>query len=272
MNAWLKILRPINGIMGIVATIISGFIGVGLALPSYIYPIIAASAAVFFVTSGGNIINDYVDVETDRKNHPDRPLVTGAISKGAARTAFAVFFAGAIIVTGIFISLFALIVVVIAEIFLGIYEFRTKKMGFAGNVMISVLVGLIFIFGGIAVNSVGKMLILFAMASLANLSREIIKDVQDIEGDVDRITLPKRIGVRNSAIVATAAILVAVSASYLPYYLGIFKLYYLFIVAVADVLFVASAVTIIRNPSISQQISKLAMIIGLLSFAIGGLI
>lgn len=272
MNAWLKILRPINGVMGIVATIISGFIGVGFDLPSHIYAIAAASASVFLVTSGGNIINDMVDVETDRKNHPERPLVTGAISRNSARNAFIITFVAAVIISGVLISITAMGVVLLAEIFLGLYEYRTKKMGFAGNIMISILVGLIFIFGGIAVNVVGKMLILFVMATLANLSREIIKDIEDVEGDVDRTTLPKKYGKRTAAAISVASIAIAVSFSYLPYYLGIFKVYYLFIVAVSDALFIASAVTIIRNPGISQQISKLAMIVGLVSFAVGGII
>ncbi len=272
MNPWLKIIRPVNGIMGIVATVISGFIGAGFNLPLHLYAVLAASAAVFLVTSGGNIINDLVDVETDRKNHPERPLVTGKITLGSAKIAFVVFFALAIVISGLFISLYALAVVVLAEIFLGLYETRTKKLGLTGNIMISILVGLIFIFGGIAVNSVGKMLILFVMATLANLSREIIKDIQDMEGDIDRITLPKKVGVRGAAAVAVFAIAVAVSFSYIPYYLGIFKLFYLGIVAVSDVLFIVSAVTIIRNPGISQQVSKLAMIVGLLSFAVGGVI
>ncbi len=272
MNSWLRIVRPINGVMGIVATIISGFIGVGFSLPSHAYAVIAASAAVFFVTAGGNVINDYVDVETDRINHPDRPLVTGAISRGAARTAFLAFFIVAIVISAVLISITALVVVLLAEAFLGLYEFRTKKMGFPGNAMISILVGLIFVFGGIAVDVVNKMLILFVMATLANLSREIIKDIQDVEGDVDRKTLPKSIGVKGASAVAVVSVLVAVSFSYLPYYFGIFHLYYLFIVAVADAMFVLSAITIIRNPGFSQQISKFAMIIGLLSFAVGGII
>lgn len=272
MNAWVRIIRPINGVMGIIATLVSGLIGVGLRLPDYYIEISMAAIAVLLVTSGGNIINDVVDIETDRLNHPERPLVTGRISVKSARTAAVALFLAALLISGAFISFLSVAVVALAEVFLILYEFKTKKLGFSGNVMISILVGLIFVFGGIAVHSVRSMAILFAMASLANLSREIIKDIQDMGGDIDRQTLPKVYGVKISAGIATAAILVAVVLSYLPYYLGIFRIYYLLPVAISDALFIFSASTIIQHPETSQKISKIAMIVGLASFAAGGIL
>ena len=271
MNPWLKIIRPVNGIMGVVATFISGFIGAGFSLVDFLRFIVIAALAVFLVTSGGNIINDVVDVDTDRINHPHRPLVTGHISIKSAKTGVAVMFAAAIVMSVILISPLAGAVVVIAEAFLLGYELKTKKLGLSGNVMISVLVGLIFIFGGIAVNSIDRMLILFLMATLANLSREVIKDIQDIKGDVDRMTLPKKRGIRFAAYFASASVILAVIISYFPYYLKIFGIYYLISVAFSDALFLASVAMIPRDPEKSQQVSKLAMIIGLASFAVGGI-
>ncbi len=270
MNDWAKIIRPINGFMGIIATLISGFIGVGFRLPDYYIEISMAAIAVLLVTSGGNIINDVVDIETDRVNHPERPLVTGRISVKSAETAATASFLAALLISGAFISLLALAVVALAEVFLILYEFKTKKLGFSGNVMISILVGLIFVFGGIAVHSVRSMAILFVMASLANLSREIIKDIQDMSGDIDRKTLPKIYGVKISAGIATIAVLIAVVLSYMPYYLGIFRIYYLLPVAISDALFIFSVSMIIQHPDTSQKISKIAMIVGLASFALGG--
>lgn len=270
MKQWIKIIRPINGIMGLIATWISALIGVGTGVLNHIVPVLFASLAVFLVTSGGNIINDLVDVESDRVNHPKRPLVIGSISKSQAKTAALILFALAAVLSPIFISLTAFAVVILAEVLLVAYETTLKKRGFVGNVSISILVGLIFIFGGIAVNSTYKMLILFAMAALANLSREVIKDMEDMEGDVDRVTLPRKYGMRVASTIAIASVLTAVAMSVIPYYTGIFALPYIIAVSVSDILFITSAVRI-RKPHLSQNLSKFAMIIGLVSFTIGGL-
>lgn len=270
MNQWIKITRPLNGVMGFVATWISGLIGAGLNITEFIVPVLVASVTVFLVTSGGNIINDIVDVESDRVNHPKRPLVMGTISMHQARLFAAAVFAAGLLLSLIFVSLTAFLVVVLAESLLVGYELSLKKKGFIGNVSVSILVGLIFIFGGIAVNSTYRMLILFVMATLANLSREVIKDIEDLKGDLDRVTLPKKYGVRAAMAVAVGSVAIAVSISYLPYYFGIFAVPYLAAVAVADIMFIVSAVKI-RDPHTSQNLSKLAMIVGLVSFTIGGL-
>ncbi|AKA49101.1 hypothetical protein IX51_08280 [uncultured archaeon] len=256
--------------MGLIATWISGLIGVGLGIGNYLVPVIFASIVVFLVTGAGNIINDIVDVDSDRVNHPGRPLVQGTITMSQARAESVILFAAALILAALFISLYAFIMVIIAEALLVSYEYTLKKRGFVGNVSISIMVGLIFIFGGIAVNSTYKMLILFVMASLANLSREVIKDIEDMKGDTDRVTLPRRYGVRIASAVAVASVLVAVGMSVLPYYLSIFSVYYLGAVAVADALFLLSAYKI-GYPHTSQNLSKFAMIVGLISFTIGGL-
>ncbi|MEM3676023.1 MAG: UbiA family prenyltransferase, partial [Thermoplasmataceae archaeon] len=159
----------------------------------------------------------------------------------------------------------------IAEAFLISYELRTKKLGLSGNITISILVGLIFVFGGVAVGVIDRMLILFAMATLANFSREIIKDIEDMKGDVDRRTFPRLHGVRKSAIIAGSAVGAAIAISFVPYFLSIFSIYYVYAVVVSDIFFLISAGLITRDAKKSQNVSKLAMVIGLVSFAVGGI-
>lgn len=271
MNRWIAILRPINGVMGVVATWISAFIAVGLALASYAIPVAIGSAIVFMVTSGGNIFNDYLDVENDRINHPERPLPSGTIEKRTALSAGILLFVIPLALSAVFINILSLGVVALAELVLIAYETKTKHLGLTGNVSISVLVGLIFIFGGICVDSISRMILLFVMASLANLSREVIKDIEDMKGDVDRKTFPRTHGVPEAHAVAAAAVTVAVAISFVPYLLAIFGIEYLLAVIVADATFIGSIILMPRNVSLSQNTSKLAMIFGLVSFAIGGL-
>ncbi|MCL4307623.1 MAG: UbiA family prenyltransferase [Candidatus Thermoplasmatota archaeon] len=271
MNRWIAILRPVNGVMGIAATWISAFIAVGFGISAYLVPVSIGSAIVFMVTSGGNIFNDYLDIETDRMNHPQRPLPKGEIKKENALAAGILLFLVSPILSFIFISFISLAVVAAAEIVLLLYEIRTKHLGLTGNLSVSVLVGLIFIFGGISVNSVSRMVLLFFMAVLANLSREVIKDIEDMEGDVDRMTFPKSHGLKSARIVASVSVLSAIAVSLVPYLLSIFGIEYLIAVLVADATFIASLLLMPGNVSRSQNVSKLAMIFGLASFAIGGL-
>jgi geranylgeranylglycerol-phosphate geranylgeranyltransferase len=270
MKEWISILRPVNGVMGIVATWISAFIGVGTGVTNYLLAVAAGSVVVFLVTSAGNILNDYLDVETDRINHPTRPLVTGKISSREALIASVIIFLIALVLAYIFISLLALLIVVVAEAMLILYEVRTKGIGLSGNASISILVGLIFIFGGICVDSLDRMILLFGMASLTNFSREIIKDIQDISGDRDRKTFPMTHGIRMAGIVSAASVAAAIAISFLPYYYGIFGIYYLAIVIPTDIVFITSIAYLKVSAGKSQQVSKLAMILGLVSFAVGG--
>ena len=253
MNRWIDIVRPVNGIMGIVATIVSAIIGIGLDFSHFYLSVASAAIIVFLVISAGNIMNDVVDVDTDRLNHPDRSLVKFPEMIPKAKMLFVIFFIIPVVLSILFISIMALILVLVAEFLLITYELYTKKLGLTGNITISVLVGLIFIFGGIAVDSVVRMFLLFGMASLANLAREITKDVQDMEGDVDRKTFPKRYGKEVSSVFASVFTVLAVIISFLPYYLKIFSIYYLLIVLVSDIFFIMSVYVLFGDPEKGQK-------------------
>lgn len=266
---WVRIIRPLNGVMGIVGTVISAFIALGYSILSEYIAVLIAALCVFLVTSGGNIINDIYDRETDRVNHPDRPVASGRISVPAARTYSLVLFILPVIAAAFFLNYSALLIVILAEVLLITYESKAKRAGLSGNIIVGSLVGLIFIFGGIAVGSAYKMYILFIMAALTNIGREITKDIQDMEGDVDRKTFPKVHGKNASFYLVAILVLIAVAASVLPYIMHIFSFYYLIPVVVADAIFLYSVSLIRKDPSESQKYSKYAMITGLISFIVG---
>src|SRR5580698_7754513 len=84
----LRLVRLNNVLVSFAGTIVGGLVarGAGVELPVSVYAVLAlAAASSAMVTGGGNVLNDVLDVEGDRLNHPDRPLVTGAISIPAAR-------------------------------------------------------------------------------------------------------------------------------------------------------------------------------------------
>jgi len=274
MYSWLRIIRPINALMGFVATYISALVGIGLNIIHSNFLILStlAGICVFLVISAGNMINDISDADTDRINHPERPIPKGEIRIRDAWIVSIVFFTIASVIAGISLSLTAGIVVLAAITVLVGYEMRMKGTGLPGNFAISVLVGMIFIFGGIAVNSVSRMILLFLMAFLTNSAREIIKDVQDMKGDLNRKTFPMQHGVKASFYLVVALTLSGIVFSLLTYFLGIFGLVYLVAVIVADAIFIASLVVFSKSAKESQNFSKLAMILGLVAFTVGGVV
>ena len=74
--------------------------------------------------------------------------------------------------------------------------------------------GAVFLYAGMAVNNPGPTLWMFGLAFLATISREIVKDIQDLEGDQDRRTLPSRIGSSYSLNIAILILLIAIGLSY----------------------------------------------------------
>ena len=276
MNPWIRILRPVNGLMGLLATWISALIGVGYALPQHILPVSIASISVFLVTSAGNILNDILDSETDTINHPNRPIPSGQIALRSARIyAYLMFILPVALVIpytleGVY-SPFIVVIVIAAELLLISYETRTKNLGLSGNATVSVLVGLIFIYGGMAVGAVSPMIILFILATLSNFSREIIKDIEDIKGDVGRTTFPKVHGASTASKVASGSMILAIVISPLPFLIGIFSYPYLAAVSIADIIFIMSIHNIVNDPERNEKLSKIAMILALAAFVIGGI-
>lgn len=271
MNPWVKLLRPENALMAIIATFISGLISLGTDILSRWFILSIASLSVILVMLGGNAMNDLFDIESDRINHPARPLVTGKITINSAKISIVISFVASILIAVFFISYISGLLVILAELLLFSYEYSLKRSGLPGNIVISVLVGLIFIFGGIAVSHFYRMIILFFLATLSNVSRELIKDVEDMSGDFDRLTFPKRYGKNSALILSSLFIGSAVVLSLVPYFTGLFSIYYLIPLAFCDVLFVVTAVLQFKSATLAQKSSKISMILGLVSFAVGGL-
>ena len=111
-----------------------------------------------------------------------------------------------------------------------LYEIIFKKIPLIGNIVISLLVGSVFIYteAGL-INSIDITGKIFVLAFLLNLIREIIKDIQDINGDnANNIrTLPILIGV-NATILFVRAISVLFIMIYMhPVYSFQYTIYYI---------------------------------------------
>ncbi len=271
MNPHLEIIRPHNCLMAGFAV----FVGVVVASGSpFAIATFFGLLAAFIIAGAGFIINDYYDFDVDSVNRPHRPLPSGRISlTGAYRSALLLFGIG--ILLSVFVNVYALTIAVFNSLLLYLYAWRIKKRGgIEKNLTVSYLVASPFLFGGAVVGNVTPTLFLVLLAGLANTSREIVKDIEDFEGDrLFAMTLPTRIGFDKSTKLARGFMLAAVVLSPLPYILGILGRYYLLFVFAANVSFFASFVSLkkvnVQNAKRTQRFIKLGMFLALVAFLAG---
>lgn len=271
------IIRPVNCLLSAVAVVLAAIIALGtldlLSWDHYLTMIWGAVIAAL-VAAGGNILNDVSDRHVDRINHPERPIPSGAIKPSSAKRIAVVPFVmapGIAYITGL--PWEAFMITILAILSLVAYEGALKRQGLAGNIMISFLVALLFLFGGAAVEQIQPTVVLAALAFLATLAREIVKDVEDMEGDMGRKTLPMRMGEKPALGAALGVIVAAVALSPLPVFpLEMFEpLHYLPVVALADGLLVYSAALAFKDPKRGSSFFKWGMAVALIAFLAGAI-
>ncbi len=276
MRATLRLVRAGNVAVSFVGTVIGGVaaraVGLGLTHELWLL-LVLAGCSTALVTAGGNVLNDVLDLEGDRLNHPDRPLVTGAIPPSAARRLTVGLFVGGIVVAVpvAIVAPWVGVILAVAVAALLAYELRWKARGFVGNLTVGGLTAMVFLYGGAAVGAPLVVVPFAAMAFLATVSREVIKDMEDVAGDTGRSTVPKVRGMGAAAALARGAVVAAIALSVVPFlwYLdprSLAGLLYGTVVAAADLGFVASVLWLPQRLHLEQTVSKGAMTIALGAF------
>ena len=215
MKHYFDLTRPGNAVLTAIAVIAGGFIAIGPDIIDFQKEMIICCISAMMLVGGGNALNDYNDRESDKQNHPERPIPSGKISADTALT-----FAQTLLGLGLVILLITLdnkmpfVIAFIGMVTLVAYESRLKATGISGNIAVGFMSGAVFLYAGMAVANPGPTLWLFGLAFLATISREIIKDIQDLEGDKDRFTLPARIGIDASLNIAIGILIIAILLSY----------------------------------------------------------
>ncbi len=175
---------------------------------------------------GSFALNDYLDVETDRLNRKaERPLVRGTLSRGFALSLSA---AALVISTALafLINMPAFMIALAFNALAALYNLRLKDLPLVGNAYIALTMAIPFIFGNFVVSDTLSpvALSLAALGFVAGLAREIIKSVQDMDGDVKARgsrTIPVVIGKRASLLLAAALYLSFIPLSAAPFMLGL---------------------------------------------------
>ncbi len=285
MNAYAELARPGNATMAGFSALLGMLVVMGpdLADADMVVPVALGMLVPFFVTAGGNALNDYMDQQVDVDAHPERPLPSGRLGKGQAMWfGMGCFFVGLVLAASIVtltdIDLLPLLVAVMAVTLLFCYEASFKYRGLPGNLVVAALSALTFVFGASVVagpdhEAWATVMVLFALAFLASAGREVTKDIQDVDSDAgQRTTLPMVAGVDRAAGVAVVLIVAAVALSPFPFWpLGSMGWGYLAVVIAADVAFLYSLPIVRRDPGPAQRIHKVGMVLALLAFLVGSL-
>ncbi|WP_148689057.1 MULTISPECIES: geranylgeranylglycerol-phosphate geranylgeranyltransferase [unclassified Methanopyrus] len=268
MRAYFELARPVNCTMAALGVVVGELIaGARLDVGATLAPVVAA-----VVCAGGNAINDYFDADIDAVNRPERPIPSGRVSPRSAQMfALGCFTAGIGMAT--VINRMCLTIAALNSTLLYLYSWRLKGTPLIGNVVVSYLVGSCFLFGAAVGQRPAPAVWLFLLAFLANLVREVLKDLEDVEGDaaLGLKTLPIACGERITLRVATVFAIALAVLTPLPYLDGVVGWPYLVLaLPAAAVILLASVLAVVGNwdAGKAQRVVKVGMLLGLLAFLV----
>ena len=168
--------------------------------------VVLAALAAIGLTAAANVWNDLADVDIDCVAHPDRPLVTGALSPVTAdRLAMLAAIGAVLAASNVSATLGVCSVGVL--LLMRLYSPWIKREGFAGNIVVSVLASLPFVYGSYAAGHWERGVPLVLIAIPLHLARELAKDLDDRDADRHaRRTLPIALGAPFTRVAIVAAL------------------------------------------------------------------
>ena len=276
-----------SGVFGVLL----GSVLASRGIPSGDYALITIlhSISVMTFMFSWNALNDYMDIEIDKTNRPDRPLPSGAIPLESARrgiqitgfiSAISLMLAGYVSSTGssgVWDWIPSLVIWSFALFLLFNYEsssrfsYKMKDKGLPGNIAISLSVGLVIIFGAASVSEPldDRSWVVFLIGFLYNLSREIVKDIEDIDGDEGRNTFAMSAGVDRARAVAAgllALALAAMLAPFLPFFQIFTDWHVIFVIPAVVSLMMVKPRLFATEDAAAQKLIKISMQLCLFAF------
>lgn len=274
IRAFIEITRPHNCLLAGIVGILGSIVATG-HLPGA-FKMLLVFLVVTLGCAGGNTINDYFDYEIDRINRPERPLPRGAMRR---KTAF--WYALALFATGLVLAWFineaAFLLALVAYVAMFLYAWKLKPLPLIGNLTVAALTGATPLYGAIAVGKIGLAGTLALCAFLVNVAREIVKDIEDVKGDLleGAKTLPILIGKKKAAYLASSFGVMTVLASFLPVKAGVGVGYYAMLPV--DAIIIYASYLILRDQDKktahrSQMLLKASIFLAVMAFLIAAIV
>lgn len=270
----LQLIRLSNCLITFFVIIVGSFICSNENLLTF--KIFLAALTGFFVTAAGNTINDIADVEIDKINRPERPLPSKKISIQSAKILY-VFLIVSSLVLSLLINYLAFLIILLSNMLLYLYSTTIKKLALFKNFTVCFLTGYTFIFAGMVVGNVKLAVIPAVFAFLITFIREIVKDMEDIEGDkiAKAKTLPIKYGFSFSKNLIFIISVVVFLFAILIFVLKIYKIEFFVIMMVIVNSIIFYSVKLLYQESSAKNLTKvskllkLVMVIGLFAIYLG---
>jgi 4-hydroxybenzoate polyprenyltransferase len=275
--ALLALVRPANALIAGLAVVFGLHLGGGEA--GWLVFLCGALSAIL-ITAFANIDNDISDKSIDCINRPDRPLPSGRVT---LHTAF--IFSLVVLLIGLLAARVcgktALVVAGSIAVWLVIYNRWAKRRLLIGNVMVAIAGGMPLVYAGIISDPAPErwkfLWLAFALAAAFHLARELLKDIQDVEGDriAGAKTVPIALGIRTAARLSGIYLLLIAFLSLTPAILRWLSVVYLY--GVATLIVIPSAIACFRlwQRSTPQEagkwstMTKTMMVVGIILLWLG---
>ena len=235
IKPYLRLLRIGNlGFIAILLFVMEKWVATPLLLSAQLkeqmpwWVLVLLIVSTVLIAAGGYVINDYFDVKIDRINRPEDIVVTRYLSRDGAMRLFLVL-SGIGVATGLMTAWWSkswtlMMIFIIIPGLLWFYSASYKRQFLIGNIVVAFVASLVPLLIAIAnadylkniygetlayTPIVGQLYVWlggFAFFSfLLTLVREIVKDIEDIEGDreMECRTMPIIWGIRTTKIVTT---------------------------------------------------------------------
>jgi len=270
------LIRPLNVLVSGLAMIISAAILDSLDQKLIV---ILIALVVMTYTAAANSINDVLDLEIDKVNRPSRPIPSKNLKKNKALIfSFFLFLTGSVLSLQLPSNAYFISIVVSMPLMV-IYSTHLKSKPLIGNVAVSFIIGLSFIFCGTAIGNVYPMWTPGLLAFSLTFIREITKDIADFEGDqIARYnTYPIQNGIKSAIKLIFFLSFVVCLVALVPYFNNTYNYWYLIILVIGvEIPLIIVVLLLVKNSTISSailssKILKFSTIMGLLAIYTGSL-
>ena len=288
LGAYIALMRPKNLVLaGATVPLGAYFALMDAGEPFPVVAIALHTLAVVLFTGAGNAMNDIKDAEIDKTAHPMRPIPSGQLSIQQASRFTSLLWTlsvaghiGGLLAVEPAVSTYlpTVLIYILAVVLMVTYDHgpATKNRGLSGNIVISLLVGAVILYGASAVGGFAQPVIwwIFGVVFLTNLAREMVKDCMDMEADEgSRQTLPMTYGKEKVRMAAYVVIMGALVCLYVPFWKGPFQFgqIALQIPAILTLITLNGPMVQGKDALVAGRI-RIAMLLGLVSFIVASVL